>query len=450
MQILKEINATLLFNMATIWIDLTDLIHWNNDHLTGIQRTLTEILKVSLQDETIKYFYFQNFMPEFNELNKIQVQDVLNGKKEQFTGPPPSRLFQFASTIVPENFLLKIPKPILHISAKMIRVPLAIVKKIKKNLLPPVPTPEPIEIKIETIFNSGDTICMLGGSGGVENFMQAVAKEKAEKKLKVITLIYDLIPTLQPHLFVPAVSKMFSAFIQQALITTDQFLVISKNTKNDLEKAAKNFSLTAPPIQVIRLGDDLQETMALAQITLPVNYILCVCTLEIRKNHLLIYQAYKYLLEKYDAFDKMPEMLLVGGNGWLADSICYQIKNDPQINSKIRFINNCTDADLLALYKNCLFTVYPSVYEGWGLPIAESLKHGKFCLASNASSMPEIAGDLVDYFSPYDSSQFAELIWKYSNDKVKLAAKEANILSNFKLTPWKDSAEIILDECRQC
>ena len=63
-------------------------------------------------------------------------------------------------------------------------------------------------------------------------------------------------------------------------------------------------------------------------------------------------------------------------------------------------MHNCSDEELAWMYKNCAFSIYPSFYEGWGLPIAESAFYGAPCLASSTSSMPEVAGSAVDYFNP--------------------------------------------------
>jgi glycosyltransferase involved in cell wall biosynthesis len=94
-----------------------------------------------------------------------------------------------------------------------------------------------------------------------------------------------------------------------------------------------------------------------------------------------------------------------------------------------------SDAQLDWLYTHCMFTVYPSVYEGWGLPVAESLAYGKLCISSNTSSMPEIAGDLIEYFSPYDPAACLALLEKYLDPEVR-QHKEAEIKKNYAPRSW--------------
>ena len=106
--------------------------------------------------------------------------------------------------------------------------------------------------------------------------------------------------------------------------------------------------------------------------------------------------------------------------------------------TEARVRDGVPDAELAAFYAHADFTVYPSRYEGWGLPVAESLANGKMCIASDASSIPEIAGDLIDYFSPYDAQACLDRIVEYLVPKT-LAEKEAQIRQQYKSTSWDDT-----------
>ena len=79
--------------------------------------------------------------------------------------------------------------------------------------------------------------------------------------------------------------------------------------------------------------------------------------------------------------------------------------------------------ELRQAYRSCLFTVFPSLCEGWGLPVAESLVQGKFCVASNCTSIPEVGGDLIDYFDPTDDDDALAKIERVLLDPVYLAAR---------------------------
>jgi hypothetical protein len=119
---------------------------------------------------------------------------------------------------------------------------------------------------------------------------------------------------------------------------------------------------------------------------------------------------------------------------------------DAKLRQHLNILHDCNDAELDFLYKNVYFTVYPSLYEGWGLPIDESLRHGKFCLASNTSSMPEVGGDLLEYLDPADEDAWVQRLEYYINNANEVFAKEANILAKYKLYTWHDAGEKLYAE----
>jgi glycosyltransferase involved in cell wall biosynthesis len=91
-----------------------------------------------------------------------------------------------------------------------------------------------------------------------------------------------------------------------------------------------------------------------------------------------------------------------------------------------RVLERVSDAQLALLYSACYFTVFPSRAEGYGLPVAESLGAGKLCVASNATSIPEVAGDLADYFDPWEKSQIRD--WNTILNIQRTSDKEGQIM----------------------
>ena len=121
------------------------------------------------------------------------------------------------------------------------------------------------------------------------------------------------------------------------------------------------------------------------------------------------------------------------------------LRLDSRIHPYIRILNRVTDSDLSRLYKNAYFTVYPSLYEGWGLPVAESLANGKFCLASNVASIPEVGGDLIEYLDPWDVPAWAARIHWYIDHPDDLSQKEQRIKKEYIPVTWQSCAASILE-----
>jgi glycosyltransferase involved in cell wall biosynthesis len=118
-------------------------------------------------------------------------------------------------------------------------------------------------------------------------------------------------------------------------------------------------------------------------------YLLYVGTIEPRKNLLTLIQAYDELLR---TTAHRPQLVLCGGRGWLCDEI-FKLVEDLQLQDQVRYTGYVEDADLPALYSAAEVFVYPSLYEGFGLPPLEAMACGVPVITSNASSLPEVVGE---------------------------------------------------------
>ena len=96
------------------------------------------------------------------------------------------------------------------------------------------------------------------------------------------------------------------------------------------------------------------------------------------------------------------------------------------------------------LYAGCLFTVYPSFFEGWGLPVTESLSFGKPCLISNRTSLPEAGGKLARCLDPDDLNAWYSAIRGLLEDRAELACWAARIRRDYRATAWSDSVDALL------
>jgi len=124
------------------------------------------------------------------------------------------------------------------------------------------------------------------------------------------------------------------------------------------------------------------------------------------------------------------------------------LRLDPMVAGKIELLHHVDDADLAVLYQHAQFTVYPSLYEGWGLPVAESLAFGKYCLASNAASLPEVGGDWVDYLDPWDVPGWAERLQFLFAHPEWVAERNARIAREYRAHPWRETAREIYEQAR--
>ncbi len=134
------------------------------------------------------------------------------------------------------------------------------------------------------------------------------------------------------------------------------------------------------------------------------NYILCVGTVQPRKNYQMLIRAFTPLA------NKVPHHLVIsGGKGWLYDEMMAEVARQ-DLMDRVHFIGFVDDADLPALYSAATLFAMPSLYEGFGLPLLEAMACGVPVLSSNVSSLPEVVGETAVQLSPYDQQPWSQTL----------------------------------------
>jgi glycosyltransferase involved in cell wall biosynthesis len=126
-----------------------------------------------------------------------------------------------------------------------------------------------------------------------------------------------------------------------------------------------------------------------------------------------------------------------------------QIANTDHLNGKLLIIEDPSDKELVSLYSGCLFTLFPSFYEGWGLPVTESLAFGKPCFISNRTSLPEAGGKLARSFDPDDLQDAYAKIRNVIEDRADLMRWEDTVKREFTPVSWSTTVEALLQGLRQ-
>src|SRR5262249_26188797 len=173
------------------------------------------------------------------------------------------------------------------------------------------------------------------------------------------------------------------------------------------------------------------------------DYVLMVSTIEPRKNHALVLNAWSHMLKTRPP-DTMPRLVCVRGSGWMNEPFQPQHHGDRAVGEGIVFMCNVSDQVLKTLYKRCLFTIFPSLYEGWGLPISEALAHGKVPLVSRVSSHPEAGGDLAVYFDLSSEADFQSKLEDLIDNVEVRRSRESKIRAAPSLRSWTDIGSEIL------
>lgn len=290
-------------------------------------------------------------------------------------------------------------------------------------------------------FNKSDILFIPWGEWWDSNFTQYLVNSHEERGVHLVQIIHDIGPTAYPQFFeqVAISPEVYNAKI---LPIADLVLANSQTTKDDLITWLKQQKLRVPKIEVFRLGDDIRvKTPVKPSDDIFKNsglkgddFLLMVGTIEIKKNHLLLYYVYK--LAKVRGIT-LPKFVIAGRRGWMSDAAFALLTKDPEIKDSFVFQLDKSDEELSWLYGHCLFTVLPSLYEGWGIPIAESVARGVPCLASNFGSMNEVAEGYVTRFCPVSTDECLAAIQKMLDPATLKKAREH--VSKYKQFSWDDS-----------
>jgi glycosyltransferase involved in cell wall biosynthesis len=272
---------------------------------------------------------------------------------------------------------------------------------------------------------------------------------RAALRLKTLLCCYDLIPIAVPGVTTTSVAERFPAYIIGLAKCADKLMCISSHTKNDLEMFLGQSGQALPDSEVFYLGTDIaldstkvSPSPQVQELIEETSYIMLVSTIERRKGHDTVYRAYQRLVEQ--GFADLPLLIFVGMPGWGVDDLLADIQRTKHVSKYIRFLSHVSDRELTLLYRHCLFTVFPSIYEGWGLPVSESLTHGKFCLASSAASIPEAGGEFCEYLDPWNVPLWTERLAFYFAHQSAVQEKEKIILQNYKPHTWLEAASSIV------
>lgn len=262
---------------------------------------------------------------------------------------------------------------------------------------------------------------------------------------RVVVTIHDIIHLLYPH-FLPNRIAFYYAqrMMRRSLARSDRVIAVSENTRSDL---MEYFGVDGRSIDVIyngvdetfrrRLaGDDLDRWLRQLDIRRP--YLLFVGNPKPHKNLDRVIQAYARALEIED-FDAP---LVCVGDRTAAQFKLRQRAEQLGIGDKVRLLGHVAQEALPALYQGAKLFLYPTLYEGFGLPVVEAMASGTPVLTSNTSALKEVAGGHAHLVDPLDTERMAKAIARLMGDheyRARLAEKGVARAGDFR---WRLTAEL--------
>jgi len=266
------------------------------------------------------------------------------------------------------------------------------------------------------------------------------------KGARTVLTVHDLIFLLFPEYHLPLNKWFLNRFMPLFVRRADAIIAVSQCTKDDL---IRHYAVPSEKIAVVYEGVDARfqpvtDLDALAQVQarygLPERYILSVGTIEPRKNLTTLLEAYRTLRAQGSEL----KLVIVGKKGWLYEGFFRRLR-ELGLEGEVVLPGFVLDGDLPALYSAAELFVFPSLYEGFGLPPLEAMACGTPVIASNASSLPEVVGEAGVLIDPRDVSGLAEAMRRVLTDERLREEMQIKGLERAKQFTWGRAAAMTLE-----
>ncbi len=393
-----------------VYFDVSDLVYYigHHDNLTGIQRVQACVLLGLIEaapEQARGYISFDNRTRDFIALEPDYFEALLR----DLSLPAASRTVEFDPLDARDGIL---------------------------------PESSPLSSKLVATPKQRTFIYLLGAAWVNRDYFHRILDLKRSYDAQFCMTIHDLIPIYARETCDQGTAIVFEEFLRRSFQFTDCYYTVSEYTAYDLIRFAKSIGIDNVPVSVVENGHTLDAGLgserhpSLQGVAAQVGrspFVLFVSTVEGRKNHSFIFDVWAELAR---TMPTIPTLVCVGRFGWRAEQFLEKMLVTGNLSNRIKVLSDISDTELEALYDNCLFTVYPSAYEGWGLPVGESLSRGKLCVVSDRSSLPEVAGSHGIYIDPDDVADAARKVRKLVEDQAYRSGLEQRLREDFVPRTW--------------
>lgn len=262
-------------------------------------------------------------------------------------------------------------------------------------------------------------------------------------KRKLVT-VHDLSYVRVPECFPQPLLNYLNRAVPPSLARADVILADAASTQRDVVDV---YRVSPEKIRVLYAGVETRfcpdvsasSMVRVRALTRGKPYLLSVSTLQPRKNYARLIEAFGKLISEFSRQYSELQLVIAGGKGWMYEQV-FQTVERLGLQERVLFPQFVSDDDLPALYAGATLFVYPSLYEGFGLPVAEAMACGAPVVSSNASSLPEVGGDAALYFDPRDVGAMAATIHRALIDAALRADLRARGFAQAKKFSWEKAA----------
>lgn len=434
---IKKINLLLDFNLII-------RASFNESYKTGLFWTEYNILLELLKNESDKF----NFYAFCDCSEKVYLEHVIKTfpefeKVEYFNIYSPSRYYNKALSFK-ISILRKSREKIKNIFTK-------IFTNIKINLLK--------ILRLFTIFLSHKKI-NLDYIYIYQSFFYPIPKEIIEKNnIKKFVIIHDILPITNPEYFVNSnfekhknkyFIKYFSWLNKKINIFTDSSFTMEEFKREFPQFKNNNIIvnlLAADNKKYFQKKLEKKDEEVLKKYNIPTNskYLLSLCSLNKRKNLAFLVECFVDFLERNPQVQDL-NLVLAGPKGWMMDEMLASIKNCEKYKDKIILTGFIDEKDINIIYNGAFAFIFPSLLEGFGLPVLEAMQCGLPVISSNATSLPEVYGNAAIAINPTKKEELIYAISRFYSDENLRKEYIEKGLKQAKKFSWEKTVDNMVNE----
>jgi glycosyltransferase involved in cell wall biosynthesis len=263
-------------------------------------------------------------------------------------------------------------------------------------------------------------------------------------RYKKMTTVHDAIPIIYPETQPLLTRLVFQTLIRAAKVTADAVFTVSQSAAQDIQKY---LGIPAAKLHVTPLGVHLppsypketrKETLSHLKISAP--FFLYVGALHPRKNLSRVLKAFTALAPHTNA-----QLVIVGPPSWGANQTLAEVLQEAKRGGRVIFTDYVSDETLHQLYEEALCLVFPSLYEGFGLPVLEAMAHGTPVITSTVSSLPEVVGEAGLLVDPNSVEAIKQVMLRVAMDADLRQTLRVKGLARAKTFTWQATAQKTLE-----
>ena len=251
-----------------------------------------------------------------------------------------------------------------------------------------------------------------------------------------VYFVHDLIPITHAEYCREGEQTAHVQRLTAMLQTGAGLISNSRFTLDAVEEFARHHGLPMPPAVVAPLAPAPLPEIDRTASPLSQPYFVVLGTIEPRKNHLLLLNVWRELVQRFG--DAAPHLVVIGQRGWECENVVDMLERCEPLKPFVHEIAACSDADLARYLRHARALLFPSFVEGYGMPLVEALMLGTPVVASDLTVFREIAGRIPDFLCPLDGPGWMQTVLDYT--ATPSARREAQLgrMQGYRLPTWDE------------